>query len=87
MSVHNRRYTLATGGEHIDVTFANIRHAIFQPAEKETITLVHFHLRNSIMVGKKKLHAVQFYMEVMSDAQGVRVSALIASCSSLPELC
>lgn len=41
----------------------NIRHAFFQPAEKEMITLVHFHLRDAIMVGKKKATDVQFYTE------------------------
>jgi nucleosome binding factor SPN SPT16 subunit len=42
----------------------NIRHAFFQPAEKEMITLVHFHLRDAIMVGKKKATDIQFYTEV-----------------------
>jgi hypothetical protein len=41
----------------------NIRHAFFQPAEKEMITLVHFHLRDPIMVGKKKATDIQFYTE------------------------
>ena len=41
----------------------NIRHAFFQPAEKEMITLVHFHLRDAIMVGKKKATDIQFYTE------------------------
>jgi hypothetical protein len=41
----------------------NIRHAFFQPAEKEMITLVHFHLRDAIMVGKKKANDIQFYTE------------------------
>ena len=44
----------------------NIKHAFFQPAEKEIITLVHFHLRDAIMVGKKKTTDVQFYTEVLS---------------------
>ena len=32
----------------------NIKHAFFQPAENEMICLLHFNLRNPIMVGKKK---------------------------------
>ena len=42
----------------------NIKHAFFQPADKELLTLVHFRLRNPIMVGKKKTEDVQFYTEV-----------------------
>ena len=42
----------------------NIKHAFYQPAEGEMVTLVHFHLINSIMVGKKKTSDVQFYTEV-----------------------
>ncbi|KAE9446641.1 hypothetical protein C3L33_21408, partial [Rhododendron williamsianum] len=40
-----------------------LRHAFFQPAEKEMITLLHFHLHNHIMVGNKKTKDVQFYVE------------------------
>ena len=42
----------------------NVKHAFFQPAEKEMITLLHFHLRDAIMVGKKKTTDIQFYTEV-----------------------
>jgi hypothetical protein len=72
--LHVFRYTLPSGGEHLDITFNNIRHAIFQSAEKELITLVHFHLMNPIMVGKKKVKDVQFYTEVMNDTAAVRPS-------------
>lgn len=36
-----------------------------QAAEKEIIVLLHFHLHNPIMIGKKKTKDVQFYVEVM----------------------
>jgi nucleosome binding factor SPN SPT16 subunit len=51
------------------IVFRNIKHAFFQPAEKEMISLVHFHLINPIMVGKKKTNDVQFYTEVMDSHQ------------------
>ena len=35
--------------------FSNIKHAFFQPAERDMITLFHFHLYNEIMVGNKKI--------------------------------
>ncbi|KAL8489251.1 hypothetical protein ACS0TY_025236 [Phlomoides rotata] len=47
-------------------------HAFFQPAEKEMITLLHFHLHNHIMVGNKKTKDVQFYVvEVMDVVQTI----------------
>lgn len=48
---------------------SNIKHAFFQPADSEMIALVHFHLVNPIMVGKKKTNDVQFYTEVMDSVQ------------------
>jgi hypothetical protein len=56
-------------GEVLDVMFRNIRHAFFQPAENDMITLLHFHLINPIMVGNKKTSDVQFYAEVMDVVQ------------------
>ena len=56
-------------GEELDVMYRNIKHAFFQPAENDMITLVHFHLINPIMVGKKKTHDVQFYSQVMDAIQ------------------
>ena len=52
-------------GEKIDLIFKNIKLAFFQPAEKEILVLMHFHLHNPIMMGKKKTKDVQFYVEVM----------------------
>lgn len=47
---------------------------MLQEAERELIALLHLHLKNPIMVGKKKVMDVQFYTEVMSDAAAVRAS-------------
>lgn len=51
--------------------YRNIKHAIFQPAENEMITVLHFHLHNPIMVGTKKTKDVQFFVEVMEANQNV----------------
>jgi nucleosome binding factor SPN SPT16 subunit len=56
-------------GEELDIMYRNIKHAFFQPADSEMIALVHFHLVNPIMVGKKKTNDVQFYTEVMDSVQ------------------
>ncbi|KNC56189.1 FACT complex subunit SPT16 [Thecamonas trahens ATCC 50062] len=53
------RFTSRTGAR-VDIIYANIRHAFFQPSKSELIVLIHFHLHNPIMVGKKKTKDVQF---------------------------
>uniref|UniRef100_A0A7S0S408 FACT complex subunit n=1 Tax=Chlamydomonas leiostraca TaxID=1034604 RepID=A0A7S0S408_9CHLO len=55
--------------EPVHVMFRNIKHAFFQPAENEMITILHFHLVNPIMLGNKKTKDVQFYAEVMDVVQ------------------
>lgn len=50
-------------GEVVDVAFSNIKHAFFQPCAKEIIAAVHFNLRNPVLINKKKVEDVQFYME------------------------
>ena len=56
---------LSTKGERVEIIYANVRHAIFQPAEREHIVLLHFHLKHPIMIGKKKYKDVQFFTEVV----------------------
>lgn len=66
------RASLLTGRPHFAHPCpprSNIKHAFFQPADSEMIALVHFHLVNPIMVGKKKTNDVQFYTEVMDSVQ------------------
>lgn len=55
--------------ESINVMYRNIRHAFFQPAENEMVTILHFHLINPIMIGNKKSKDIQFYTEVMDVVQ------------------
>ena len=51
--------------------YRNIKHALFQPAENEMITILHMHLHNPIMVGNKKTKDVQFYTEVSEGRLGM----------------
>uniref|UniRef100_A0A803L4L0 FACT complex subunit n=1 Tax=Chenopodium quinoa TaxID=63459 RepID=A0A803L4L0_CHEQI len=67
--VNGFRFSTSRSDERVDIMFANIKHAFFQPAENEMITLLHFHLHNHIMVGNKKTKDVQFYVEVMEVVQ------------------
>ena len=52
-------------GELLDIMYKNVKHAIFQPCENEIMVLIHFHLKNPIMVGKKRQKDVQFFTEVI----------------------
>jgi nucleosome binding factor SPN SPT16 subunit len=65
------RYVGAKMDEQVDIMYENIRFAFFQPAKQELKTLIHFHLKNPIMVGKKKTQDVQFYQEVMESVQNL----------------
>jgi len=55
----------------VDIMYNNIKYAIFQPCENEIMVLVHFHLKNAIMVGKKKHIDIQFFTEVVDASQAV----------------
>merc|ERR1719312_513036 len=57
------RYT-SIRGDKVDILYNNIKHAFYQPCDGEMIILLHFHLKNAIMFGKKKHVDVQFYTEV-----------------------
>ena len=57
--------------EVVDIMYNNIKYAIYQPCEREIMVLIHFHLKNPIMIGKKKQKDVQFYTEVVDASQAV----------------
>lgn len=50
-------------GSKVDVLFSNVKHLFFQPCTHELIVIIHLHLKNPILVGKKKTKDVQFYKE------------------------
>ena len=51
------------GNQKIDILFSNIKHLFFQPCVGELIVIIHVHLINPIIIGKKKTKDVQFYRE------------------------
>eukprot|EP00026_Physarum_polycephalum_P000558 Phypoly_transcript_00559.p1 GENE.Phypoly_transcript_00559~~Phypoly_transcript_00559.p1 ORF type:complete len:1075 (-),score=176.29 Phypoly_transcript_00559:1265-4462(-) len=66
LEAHTNGFRFSTSkGTTVDILFKNIKHAFFQPCDHEQIVLVHFHLHNYIMIGKKKAKDVQFCTEVM----------------------
>merc|ERR1712110_49000 len=57
------RYT-SIRGDKVDILYHGIKHAFYQNCDGEMIILLHFHLRNAIIIGKKKQVDIQFYTEV-----------------------
>lgn len=47
----------------IDILFSNIKNLFFQPSKEELVVIIHVHLKNPILMGKKKIQDVQFYRE------------------------
>lgn len=56
---------VSTRGENLEIMYSNIKHAIYQPCENEIMVLIHFHLKNPIMVGKKRQRDIQYFTEVI----------------------
>ena len=50
-------------GSNVEILFSNVKHLFFQPCTHELIVIIHVHLKNPIMIGKKKAKDVQFYRE------------------------
>jgi len=48
------RYQPIRGDQKVDILFSNVKHLFFQPCDNELYVILHCHLRNPIMVGKKK---------------------------------
>ncbi|KAF2743631.1 SPT16-domain-containing protein [Sporormia fimetaria CBS 119925] len=57
------RYIHGPGISKVDILFSNIKHLFFQPSQHELIVIIHVHLKNPIMIGKKKAKDVQFVRE------------------------
>jgi nucleosome binding factor SPN SPT16 subunit len=51
------------GNQKIDILFSNVKHLFFQPCAGELIVIIHVHLINPIIIGKRKTKDVQFYRE------------------------
>lgn len=62
------RYIHTGGAQKVDVLFSNVKHLFFQPCDHELIVIIHIHLINPIMIGKKKTKDVQFYREATDAA-------------------
>lgn len=61
--VNGFRFT-SIKNDKVDIMYNNIKHAIYQPCDGEMIILLHFNLKNPIMLNKKKHFDIQLYTEV-----------------------
>ncbi|KAG0652062.1 Facilitates chromatin transcription complex subunit spt16 [Hyphodiscus hymeniophilus] len=58
------RYQSPLNTNHrVDILFSNVKHLFFQPCQHELIVIIHVHLKDPILIGKKKTKDVQFYRE------------------------
>ena len=62
---------VSTRGDRVDILFDNIKHALFQPCYKTLYVILHFHLKNAILIGKKRCTDIQFYTEVEEKAKEI----------------
>lgn len=58
------RFTNKSTSENFDLALGNIRHAVLQPCDQDLIVIIHFALKEKVVINKKDYHHVQFYTEV-----------------------
>ncbi|KAI3637175.1 hypothetical protein MIR68_004881 [Amoeboaphelidium protococcarum] len=65
LAIHQNgvRYSNIRGDQQLDILFSNVKHLFFQPCDNELFVILHFHLKDFIMVGKKKTKDIQFIRE------------------------
>lgn len=47
----------------VDIVYSNIKNLFFQSSKGELVVIIHIHLKNPILMGKKKVQDIQFYRE------------------------
>lgn len=63
------RISVKNSSDRLDILYSQVRHAIFEPCEKSLIVILHLHLWEPIMVGKKKTQDIQFFTEVSNQTE------------------
>jgi nucleosome binding factor SPN SPT16 subunit len=72
---------ISTRNEVVEIMYANIKYAIYQPCESEVMVLVHFHLKNPIMVGKKKHTVCLHYRFLKTSITFFLFLSILLTCS------
>ncbi len=74
-------------GQNIDITFANLKHAFFQPCgDDELIVIIHFNMKSPIMIGSKKVQDVQFFKEAGNAADDLDMKSSRKRMNDMDEL-
>jgi len=71
LEAHSNGFRFHSKLGNVDIIYTNVKHCFFQPADNSLVIVLHFHLHNDIMVGKRKIKDIQFYTEVMEASQAV----------------
>ena len=61
------------------------QHAFLQPCDKEHVVLIHFHLKNPIIVGKKQHKDITYYTEVSAQCTLTPMCTCVWLCSNEAE--
>uniref|UniRef100_A0A7S1PY18 FACT complex subunit n=1 Tax=Alexandrium catenella TaxID=2925 RepID=A0A7S1PY18_ALECA len=72
--VNGFRFSMKGGAEKVDILYSQLSHVIYEPCEKGSlIVLIHFHLKDAFMLGKKKTQDVQFFTEVTAQTEDLSI--------------
>ena len=66
LTIHENglRYnSFSKADSRVDIVYSNIKNLFFQSSKGELVVIIHIHLKNPILMGKKKVQDIQFYRE------------------------
>lgn len=64
------RFSLKGSSEKVEIFYAQIKHAIFEPCQPMSlIVVIHLHLREPMMLGKKRTQDVQFFTQITEQSE------------------
>ncbi len=69
------RFREVRSGLQLDIIYNNIKHFFLQPSKGELMVIIHFELRNPIMIGGKKSKYVQFFTEITEGSTAIDLAA------------
>lgn len=79
MSDHSASDCLLISPHRVDIIYSNIKHAFYQPADKTPAVLLHFELKNPIMLDanakQKKTHFLQFFVDVVEASEDISITS------------
>lgn len=71
LEAHQTGFRFVWRGTPTEIRYDNIEHCIVNPAKGDVAVILHFALKNPIMLGTKKHTHIQFYADVMEASEAV----------------